>query len=253
MSYKPFENNFELTDMTLIPTLSSNNIFTGSNTFSNANNFGNAFYSTNINGSLGVDGSATLNAGLVVKGAVATFETLQNTFTTPVTFSAATTFSTTTTFSGNLNMSYGADIGAREVTCNTQTIGSGASTNANKTKVATCTYVDRQCYESVIITTDAAYIAPQSTYMSNTIIYTGTANATITLPIPASPSTFIGQTFTIYATGNFTIKVNCGTSGSMMLGKGLFLNGNNGPIMPAYNVYTFKYAGDTNTVRYVYY
>ena len=88
--------------------------------------------------------------------------------------------------------------------------------------------------------------------MNNTIIYSGgTTNAIFTLTPPTAG--YIGQTFNIYSTGNFTIKVNSGYSFNTMMGKSTYLNGNNGPTIAAYNQGIFKYAGDTNGVRWVYY
>ena len=114
------------------------------------------------------------------------------------------------------------------------------------------TYVDVAAYENTVITSDAAYVQPQSTYMRNIIIYTGTINATFILPVP--PVSMLYQTFMIFSTGQFIIKVNCGFSFNYMLGRGLLLNGNNGPTIPLSNVYTFKFVNESNNVvRYVYY
>jgi len=127
-----------------------------------------------------------------------------------------------------------------------------AITNGNNsTQVCTTAYTDRQSFENTVFTTNAAYASPASLFMNNTIIYSGTTNAIFTLTPPIAG--YIGQTFNIYSTVNFTIKVSSGYSFNTIMGKGTFLNGNNGPTIVAYTQYIFKYAGDTNSVRWVYY
>ena len=145
------------------------------------------------------------------------------------------------TFSGQSTVFSGANV----------TYTTALTNGNNSTQVCTTAYTDRQSYENTVITTNAAYASPASLFMNNTIIYTGTTNAIFTLTPPASG--YIGQTFNIYSTVNFTIKVSSGYSFNTIMGKGTFLNGNNGPTIVAYTQYIFKYAGDTNSVRWVYY
>ena len=77
---------------------------------------------------------------------------------------------------GNVSVSGNTNFSTNLPTCST--VPSTPSQLTNKT------YVDVAAYENTVITSDAAYVQPQSTFMRNTIVYTGTSNAIIVLPIP---------------------------------------------------------------------